>query len=92
VTLPGEERRCTAQDLVLLLQPPDPLPGIPEFGGLLLRHAGTGAVLDVGFLKRVVQGCFGNPEVFGDLRDRGFVLRATATTSRRNPAGKGLGM
>jgi transposase len=29
---------------------PDPLPGVPEFGGFLLRYAGTGAVLDVGFL------------------------------------------
>jgi hypothetical protein len=47
---PGEEGRRTAQDLVFLFQPPDPFPGIPEFCGLLLRHAGTGAVLDVGFL------------------------------------------
>lgn len=53
---------------------PDPLPGILELRSFLLRHTGTGAVLDVGFLEPVVQGCFGNPEVFGDLRDRGFVL------------------
>lgn len=45
-----------------------------ELGGFLLRHTGTGAVLDVGLLEPVVQGCFGDPEVFGDLRDWGFVL------------------
>jgi hypothetical protein len=71
---PGEERRCSTQDLVLLLQEPDPLPGLPELRRFLLRQAWTGAVLDVGLLKPVVQSCFGNPKVFGDLRDWGFML------------------
>mgnify|MGYP000285678635 CR=1 FL=1 len=61
--LPGEERRCPAQDFVLLLQQPDPLPGIPELRGFLLRHTRTGAVLDVCLLQPVMHGCFGNLEV-----------------------------
>lgn len=35
-----------------------------------------------------MQGCFENSEVFGDLGNRASCFRATATTSRRNSAGK----
>jgi hypothetical protein len=36
--------------------------------------------------------CFGNPEVFGDLRDRGFVLTRDRNYITANSARKGLGV
>jgi hypothetical protein len=44
------------------------------------------------FFNPVVQGCFGNPEVFGDLGDRSFVFPADRHDIAAELGGKGLAM
>lgn len=53
---------------------PDAFPRLAKFGRFLLRHAGADTVLDLGLLQPVMQGRLGDPEVLGDLRQRGLVL------------------
>src|SRR5699024_11572583 len=59
--------RCPAEDLVLLLEQPDPLPGHAQLGVLVGRGTGLDPVLDVGGLDPVGQAGLADPEVCGDL-------------------------
>src|SRR5690606_38883028 len=62
-------RRRTAEDLVLLLEQPDPLLQLPRLGGVRGGLAGTVTVFDVGLTEPVLQRRFADTEVGGDLFD-----------------------
>ncbi len=80
---------CTAEDLVLLLEQPDPLLQLPRLSGIGGRLAGTVALLDISLAEPVLQGCFVDTEVGSDLLMVTPLSRrrATATTSSRNSLG-----
>src|SRR5690606_12490676 len=63
----GEVGRGTAEDLVLLLQQPDPLARIAQLDRVLPGLAGPVAVLDVGLTHPVRQARLGDSEVTRDL-------------------------
>jgi hypothetical protein len=66
----GEVGRSPTQDLVLLLQHPDPFVGLTQLRRLDDVHAGPDAVFDVSPGKQTRQTRLGGPETLGDLRDR----------------------
>jgi hypothetical protein len=93
LVIPAVIPRCTAPDLVLLFQQPDPFPGIPEFRRLPpSRRDGPRPSMSA-CLSQLGRGCFGNPEVFGHLRARGFVPPHNCDHAAAGErVGKGLGM
>ena len=90
--LPGEVGGRPAQDLVLLLEDPVALLQLSQLRGLGRRDAGPDAVFDVGELQPAVQRGSEIPKSFAIWDSGASPLRATATTSPRNSAGKGFGM
>src|ERR1051326_8442710 len=66
----GQVRRRPAQHLVLLLQQPDPLTGLPQLLGLAATNVGSAAIVDLGQAQPVEQGHRVHTEVLGDLLDR----------------------
>src|SRR5690606_15127153 len=63
-------RRCSAQNLVLLLQQPVPPTQFTHLGSLILRLTRAAAFLDIGLLHPVRQRLIRDPEVLRDLRER----------------------
>src|SRR5690606_4643855 len=69
--------RCrTPENLVLLLEQPDPLLQLPRLGGVRGGLAGTVAVFDVCLAEPVLQRRFADTEVGGALFDGDAALTA----------------
>src|SRR5690606_37616659 len=66
----GQVRRRPPQDLVLLLQQPNPTSSLTQLPCVLRGDAGLHAVLDIGGTQPLRDRHLMDPEVLGDLRQR----------------------
>lgn len=84
--------RPAPQDLVLLLQQPDPLVRLAQLLALLVFQAGSVAVSDIGPSHPAVQAALEIPKSFAIWFSGAWFLRAPATTSSQSSWGWGFGL
>jgi hypothetical protein len=76
-------RRCPVQDLVLLLQQPDPLACLTQLGRLAPTHAGLDTGVDIGLTQPLEQRHRVHTEVLGDLLDPSHQHHGCGQPARR---------